>query len=344
MTGQVIYNYRKSKNPSEWIYISNLGRKCYSGSEEDLLKEFQAFGQVKEFHLGESSNSFVLFADLPASIRFYEHCMQLHAESQVLIGGRRIKADYSERVEIKSKNIDKEDYEENQKFLENKGLILVKDFISESEALELLNWIDVNGQWETKLNRRVQHYGYSFDYNNKIISSVWEKDIPPILSKLIERMVTLKLITEIPDQITINEYQAGKGIGYHIDSHHTIGENITVISLGSGILFDFNQLKINNNHSEFNNNKKYDRIGRWTVYIPENSLYIMQNEVRYAWEHGIKSRKFDKIQGKFYQRKRRISITLRKFKEKHYKYPCECDYKDFCDSRDPSIRILPERI
>ncbi|OII73972.1 oxygenase superfamily protein [Cryptosporidium ubiquitum] len=266
MAGEVIYNYKRSKGPSEWIHISNLGRKCYFGSEKDLLKELQAFGEVKEFHLGENSNSFVLFANLPASIRFYEHCMQMHAESPMLIGGRKIKVDYSERVEIRCKKIEEEDYEQNEKFLEKKGLILVKDFISESEAQELLNWIDNNGQWETKLNRRVQHYGYSFDYNNKIISSVWERDIPCILGRLIERMVGLKLIMEIPDQITINEYEVGKGIGNHIDSHHTIGENISVISLGSGILFDFNELKINKSLSgEFNKARKYDRVclGAW---------------------------------------------------------------------------------
>ncbi|KAH8582650.1 RRM domain containing protein [Cryptosporidium sp. chipmunk genotype I] len=351
MTGEIIYNYKRSKSPSELIHISNLGRKCYFGLEEDLVKEFQTFGEVKEFHLGENSNSFVLFANLRASIQFYEHCMQLHAEeAPVLIGGRRIKADYSERVEVKSrvKNQVDEDYNENRRFLAEKGLVLVEDFITELEAVELLDWIDSNGQWETKLNRKVQHYGYSFDYNNKTISSVWERDIPCILTRLVERMLLSKLITEVPNQITINEYELGKGIGPHIDSHHTIGENISVISLGSGILFEFNELKKCQNpdfsSGESSGVRRYDRIGKKTVYIPENSLYIMQNEIRYAWEHGIRSRKYDKIQGKYYQRKRRVSITFRKYKESHYNYPCECDYKDFCDSRDSSIRILPERI
>ncbi|TRY50675.1 Eukariotic RRM plus AlkB domain containing protein [Cryptosporidium tyzzeri] len=350
MTEEIIYSYKRSKNPSELIHISNLGRKCYFGLEEDLLKEFQVFGEVKEFHLGENSNSFVLFANLPASIRFYEHCMQLHAEeTPVLIAGRRIKASYSQRVEIKNViEQNSEDYDENKRFLADKGLVLVEDFINKLEAIELLDWIDNNGQWETKLNRKVQHYGYSFDYNNKTISSVWERDIPPILNRLIERMLSLKIITEVPDQITINEYEAGKGIGPHIDSHHTIGENISVISLGSGILFEFSELSKRKNldcsSKEGSGSRKYDRISKRTVYIPENSLYIMKNEIRYAWEHGIKSRKYDKIQGKFQQRKRRVSITIRKYIESHYNYPCECDYKDFCDSRDPSIRILPERL
>ncbi|KAJ1608727.1 AlkB domain-containing protein [Cryptosporidium canis] len=297
MDGKALYSYRKSKRPSECVHISNLGKRCYFGSEEDLLKEFQVFGKIRELQLGENSNSFVVFEDLPASVRFYEHCMQAHAGMPVLIGGRRVKVDYSERVEI-VKNVVYESFEENEQILSEKGLVLLRDFISEQEAVELLDWINTQGVWETKLNRRVQHYGYSFDYSNKIISSRWERDIPPILSNLMERMVALKLITELPDQVTINEYEAGKGIGPHIDSHHTLGGEISVISLGSGILMDFYQLKaLESEDSRGCNTRKYQRVAKKPVYVPENSLYIMKDEIRFSWEHGIKSRKFDIIQG-----------------------------------------------
>lgn len=352
MSGEVTYRYKRSKLPSKCVHISNLGRRCYFGSSEDLLRELRAFGEVEEFRLGEQSTSFVVFGDLPASRRFYEHCMRVHAGEPALIGGRRVNVGYSERVEVAGRE-ESEDYEGNERFLAERGLVLVRDFISGSEAEDLLDWIDTRGVWETLLNRRVQHYGYSFDYSNKVISSVWERDIPGILARLTERMVSLGLLLEVPDQVTINEYEVGKGIGPHIDSHHTLGGEISVVSLGSGILFDFYELRVPEEGQGGGLGRRYARAGRRTVYIPENSLYVMRDEVRYSWEHGIKSRRFDKVQGgaaereggcQRRERKRRVSITFRKYKGSHYQRPCECAYRDFCDSRDPSLRVLPDRI
>lgn len=355
MTGEAVYHYRRSERPTECVHVSNLGRRCYFGSEEDLLRELRAFGSVRELRLGEGSSSFVIFGDLPASRRFYEHCMQEHAGEPVLIGGRRVKVGYSEKVEVVGREVRSgEDYEGNERFLMQRGLVLVRDFVSGSEAEDLLGWIDTKGVWETVLNRRVQHYGYSFDYKNKIIGSVRERDIPGVFLGLAERMVALGLLGEVPDQVTVNEYEVGKGIGPHIDSHHTIGEEISVISLGSGILFDFYELRIPEDgggglDKPSGGFRKYDRVGRRTVYIPENSLYIMKEEIRYSWEHGIKSRKFDSVQGedgaqRRRRRGRRLSITFRKYRGSHHQCPCECDFGGFCDSRDPSLRVLPERI
>ena len=50
------------------------------------------------------------------------------------------------------------------------------------------------------------------------------------------------------------------------------------------------------------------------VEIPRRSLYIMQDDARKKWSHGIPPRKKDSIGGQFQYRERRVSITYRKVK------------------------------
>jgi hypothetical protein len=49
------------------------------------------------------------------------------------------------------------------------GLILINDFISEEEEINLIKDIDSN-KWEKLTNRKVQHYGYEFIYGANIIN------------------------------------------------------------------------------------------------------------------------------------------------------------------------------
>ena len=49
------------------------------------------------------------------------------------------------------------------------GLTLFKDFITKDEEIKLINFLD-NNKWKTGIKRRVQHYGYEFDYNNRTIN------------------------------------------------------------------------------------------------------------------------------------------------------------------------------
>ncbi|KAF7457139.1 alpha-ketoglutarate-dependent dioxygenase AlkB [Cryptosporidium felis] len=202
------YVYMKSKFPTNCVHISNLGRKCCAWLHRELVSELERFGKVTEFHFGEGSSSVAVFEDLESSIRFYEHCKPVHAETPVLIGGRQVKVEYSERKIRKDKNGDLEDLAKDKEFLKERGLVFVGNFVSEAESEELINWIDSQGLWEQNLTRRVQHYGYKFDYKNKTISSSWERDIPDIFARLTHRLLNQGLISEIPDQITINEYFA----------------------------------------------------------------------------------------------------------------------------------------
>ena len=50
------------------------------------------------------------------------------------------------------------------------------------------------------------------------------------------------------------------------------------------------------------------------IEIPRRSLYIMQDEARNKWTHGIPPRKKDNINGTISIRDRRVAITYRKVK------------------------------
>lgn len=48
------------------------------------------------------------------------------------------------------------------------------------------------------------------------------------------------------------------------------------------------------------------------VWIPPLSMYILTEDARYKWTHGITYDKFDSVYGDMIPRDERISITFRK--------------------------------
>ena len=61
-------------------------------------------------------------------------------------------------------------------------------------------------------HRRVMHYGYKFDYAaNAIDRTPLPQDIPVKCLNLVERLHQQKLISQLPDQMTVNQYQPGQG-------------------------------------------------------------------------------------------------------------------------------------
>ncbi|MFP3637118.1 hypothetical protein SB677_20390, partial [Bacillus sp. SIMBA_033] len=50
------------------------------------------------------------------------------------------------------------------------GLLAIPDFISGEQELALLAEVD-RGTWLTDLSRRVQHYGWKYDYKARMVES-----------------------------------------------------------------------------------------------------------------------------------------------------------------------------
>jgi alkylated DNA repair dioxygenase AlkB len=179
------------------------------------------------------------------------------------------------------------------------GLRYVEDFLTVEAQNDLLNTIDQQ-IWLTELKRRVQHYGYRYDYRKRMIdASLKLGALPEWLMRLAERVQQEGYMPQLAEQVIVNEYQAGQGIGAHIDCEPCFGEVIVSITLGSGCVMDFRHTK----------DKRH--VPLW---LAPGSLVLMTGESRYDWTHGIAARLDDVVDGRAIPRGRRVSVTLRTVK------------------------------
>ncbi len=177
-----------------------------------------------------------------------------------------------------------------------KGLKLVTNFISDEEASNLIDTINKQ-KWNKTLRRYTQHYGYTYNYTAR---SITEKDyinkLPKWLDSIINKILEHKYIDEKPDQVIINRYLPGEGIGPHTDSD-IFKNKIYSISLGSPCKFEF----VNKN----------DKSDKKTIYLKPKTLLIMKDKARYNYTHSISPNKYDMINGSRRRRLTRYSITFR---------------------------------
>ena len=119
------------------------------------------------------------------------------------------------------------------------GLHIVHDFLGLREENDLLQWVD-NMPWLTELKRRVQHYGYKYDYKKRQVDpSMYLGPLPKPMADLAHRMVAEGLAPVCPDQVIVNEYQPGQGISAHVDCVPCFQEPIISLSLGSACVMRF---------------------------------------------------------------------------------------------------------
>ncbi len=190
------------------------------------------------------------------------------------------------------------------------GLIYKDNYISQEKEIELLQWIDSN-KWLMDLKRRVQHYGWKYDYKaRKIDQDMHLGRLPPKLLDLARQIYQDGLVEDLPDQVIINEYQSGQGIASHIDCETCFSNDIVTISLNSGCVMEFIQAKkIANKLTKKSFASPQNKV---LVWLNSRSIVIMKDEARWWWFHSISPRKSDNWQGECYLRDRRVSLTFRK--------------------------------
>ncbi|MEO9969911.1 MAG: DNA repair protein [Hyphomonadaceae bacterium] len=97
------------------------------------------------------------------------------------------------------------------------GLSYVPEFVSEHTACRLLEKVDQE-TWSSELKRRVQHYGYRYDYKARSVSKADKLGpLPSWLDRFITRHLHSSVLSERPDQVIANEYLPGQGISAHVD-------------------------------------------------------------------------------------------------------------------------------
>lgn len=177
------------------------------------------------------------------------------------------------------------------------GLNYIADYISAGDEQALLMEIDRH-EWLSDLKRRVQHYGYKYDYKTRVVDAkAYLGPMPVWVSELCGKLTADKIFPVIPDQVIVNEYLPGQGISAHIDCIPCFGEPVASLSLGSSCIMEFS-------HPGTEDEKE--------LLLEERSLVILSGPVRYEWQHAIPARKSDMVDGVKIARKRRVSLTFRK--------------------------------
>lgn len=172
-------------------------------------------------------------------------------------------------------------------------LVYFEKFLNPVEQADLLRNIDEQ-PWRDDLKRRVQHYGYRYDYKaRRVDPSMFLGCLPPFLQELGSRLLNVGLMPELPDQAIINEYEPGQGITPHIDCEPCFGGCIATVSLNSVYTMDFTDCK------ETEEPK--------AIRLAVGSCLVFSGEARYRWKHGIKARRLDDG----ITRGRRVSVTFR---------------------------------
>lgn len=179
------------------------------------------------------------------------------------------------------------------------GLKYLPDFISGEEADYLVQKIDAQS-WRSDLKRRVQHYGYRYDYKAR---QAREEDylgpLPPFLRGLAERLSDADHFGSVPDQVIVNEYMPGQGISAHVDCRPCFGDVIASLSLLSSCV-----MRLENG----NVSQKVDLV------LEPESLLVLSGEARHVWTHAIPARKSDIVNGQKHPRSRRLSLTFREMR------------------------------
>lgn len=177
------------------------------------------------------------------------------------------------------------------------GAFYFPSFISSEEEAGLVSHLDV-GEWSMELKRRVQHFGYHYDYRARTVTSdAYLGPLPGWLRHLNERLVAKSLFASAPDQVIANEYQPGQGISAHVDCVPCFDDTIVSLSLLSQCEMVFRERRGG---------------AKLAVVLEPCSAVVMTGAARYEWTHEIPARKSDAIDGIKVHRARRISLTFRK--------------------------------
>lgn len=176
------------------------------------------------------------------------------------------------------------------------GLTYLENYISEDEANRLVQEIDA-APWCTDLKRRVQHYGYRYDYKARQgRREDYLGPLPEVFQHLAQRLTDERHFQSIPDQVIVNEYEPGQGISAHIDCEPCFGATIASLSLLSACVMRFSS-------------QAYSR--QMDLYLQPASLLVLNGDARHFWTHAIPARKTDVIEGQKHRRSRRLSLTFR---------------------------------
>lgn len=181
------------------------------------------------------------------------------------------------------------------------GLTYVPDYLGVVEREELLTEID-REIWSDDLRRRVQHYGYRYNYRRRAVDEeAYLGPLPGWAVPLVERLWRDGHACQGLDQLIVNEYLPGQGISAHIDCVPCFAGTILSLSLGSSCVMTMSRPA---GHGQ--------PAAEVPLLLEPGGLLVMQGDARYVWRHGIAARKTDTYGHRRIVRNRRVSLTFRR--------------------------------
>ena len=171
------------------------------------------------------------------------------------------------------------------------GLLFIQDFITIAEEKQFIKTIEKQ-VWDNSLKRRVQHYGYRYDYQARnVTEDMYLGKLPKWLNNVASKIKEDGLCEVVPDQVIINEYKPGQGVSPHIDCESCFGPRIFSLSLGSTAIMEFT----------------LQGKPKKEIVLAQRSLVMMYGEARSIWKHSIPAR----LKDNGIERGTRISLTFR---------------------------------
>lgn len=229
------------KGPSRHLYISGLGHQLQT-DKTALLDFFRSFGTLEDvegdegiYMPPEKRFLFVTFQEVRVAQEVFA---RLAADPSIpSLQAHNLVVKYAQLAA--TKRPPEPDCTSSTEDVVVSGALVVPDFLSQEEEQELLAFYEAQ-DWKANLNRRVQHYGYIFNYRTLMADYV--RPCPPLpahVPPLAERIYgvyadhmareegdcahdPLHPLAPVPleqiriNQLTVNEYLPGQGIAPHI--------------------------------------------------------------------------------------------------------------------------------
>lgn len=173
------------------------------------------------------------------------------------------------------------------------GLVYYKEWLRQETHDRLLEVVD-RQPWRRDLARRVQHYGYVYDYRaRRVDESLYIGPLPEWLRPCAAELRRRGYFAETPSQAIVNEYLPGQGIGAHTDLA-AFGPVVASLTLAAATTMQLAR-----------------RGQTHELRLEPRSLLILAGEARTHWTHGILPRTGELVDGRAVPRARRVSVTFR---------------------------------
>ena len=160
----------------------------------------------------------------------------------------------------------------------DQGARLVPAVVTEAEEQRILMRIAA-APWLSDLSRRVQHYGFRYDYSARASGRHAPAPAFPRWATVIGERLRPLFGGIRPEQCIVNEYRSGQGIGMHAD-HPSFGPVVVSLSLGAAWHMHFRP----------RSRRPYVRHGLPSdemAVLPRHSALVLCGQARHAWMHAI---------------------------------------------------------